>query len=159
MRLARHPAKYVGKYRWKHRALRIRLHRHLRCSLHFDLNLDLNLDLNPSLHRALLAMFYPQLIETFLATMLGSMFAAKRLWFQVQMCLAWYRQVLPPRQPVGRPLPGRIVALIPGHTIPCGYANPSLEYRSHDKSSYQADSLSCHCKFFTLRSLRLTRWK
>ena len=34
----------------------------------------------PALNHALLAWFYPQLFETFFATMLGSMFAAKYLW-------------------------------------------------------------------------------
>ena len=104
-----HPAKHVGKYLQKCLQPRSLLRRHLRLSLHFDLNLDLNLDLNPSLHRALLAKFYPQLLKSFLATIFGSMFAAKHLWLQVQVRLAWYRQVRPPRQPVGRPLHGRIV--------------------------------------------------
>ena len=107
--LSKHHAKYVGKYLKKYLQPRSRLRRHLRLSLHFDLNLDLNLDLNPSLHRALLAEFYPQLLKSFLATIFGSMFAAKHLWLQVQMRLASCRQVRPLRQSVGRPLHGRIV--------------------------------------------------
>jgi len=112
-----------------------------------------------SLYRELYANSFQSLFRTFFAALFGSLFESKNAQLWALLCLALNRQMLPGRRSPGRPLPGRIVALIPGHTIPCGHANPSLEYRSHDKSSYQADSLSCHCKFFTLRSLPLTRWK
>jgi hypothetical protein len=35
---------------------------------------------------------------------------------------------LPPRQSLGRPLHGRIVTLVQGHTIPCGHGSPDPEY-------------------------------
>ena len=93
---SKHPAKYVRKYVQKYLQPRSRLRRHLRLSLRLDLYLYLNLDLDSVLHRALLAKFYPQLLKSFLATIFGSMFAAKHLWLQVQMCLASRRHVLPP---------------------------------------------------------------
>ena len=109
MGLSKHRAKYVGKYLKKCLQPRSLLHRHLRLSLRLDLYLYLNLDLDSVLHRALLTKFYPQLLEMFLATIFGSLFAAKHLWLQIQMRLAWYRHVRTPRQPVGCPLHGRIV--------------------------------------------------
>jgi hypothetical protein len=107
--LSKHRAKYVGKYVQKCLQPRSLVRRHVCGSLHLDLHLDINLDLRLLLHRALLAKFYPQLLKSFLESLLGSMFAAKRLWLQVPMRLALYRQMLLPGRPVGRGVVGRIV--------------------------------------------------
>jgi hypothetical protein len=78
--LAKYPEKFVGKLRQKLRELHVRLRLRLHRSLRLDFYLYLNLNLDSALHRALLAKSYPQLLETFLATIFGSMFAAKHLW-------------------------------------------------------------------------------
>jgi|WetSurMetagenome_2_1015567.scaffolds.fasta_scaffold147009_1 hypothetical protein len=104
-----HPAKYVGKYLQKCLQQRSLLHRHVCSSLHLDLHLDINLDLHPSLHHALLVEFYPQLLESFLVSLLGSILAALPFDFCLLTLSFFYRPLLPPRQPVGRPLHGRIV--------------------------------------------------
>ena len=109
-RLAKHPSKHVGKLRQKFLRSRGHLHQHVRSSLYLDLHVDLNLDLYPSLHRALLAKFYPQLLETFLESKLDSILANKLRWLHDLKHRDLLRPKLPPRQPVGRPLHGRIVA-------------------------------------------------
>jgi hypothetical protein len=111
---------FVRKYRQKYRRLRIHLHRQLRLSFHLDLNLDLDLDLNPSLYRELLAKSYQSLFQQLFASLFGSMFDLKNLQLQASSRLALYRQMLPPKRPVGRPLHGRIVVLRPADTIRCG---------------------------------------
>ena len=118
------PAKYrslfVRKYRQKYRRLRSRLYRQLRLSFHLDLNLDLNLDLYPLLFRALFAKSYQSLFQQLFVTLFGSMFDLKNVQLQAPSRIALYRQKVPPRRPVGRPLHGRIVVPRPADTIRCG---------------------------------------
>ena len=97
---------FVRKYRQKYRRLRTRLHRQLHRSLYLDLNLDLDLDLNPSLFGALLKQLFETLLLQLFVTLFGSLFNLKYGWLQVSSRLTLCRQMLPPRQPVGRPLLG-----------------------------------------------------
>jgi len=107
--LAKHPLLFLAKKRQSYRSLCIRLRQQLRPSLHLDLNLDLNLNLYPSLLRALFAKSFKTLLLQLFVTLFGSLFNLKYGWLQVSSRLTLCRQMLPPRQPVGRPLPGRIV--------------------------------------------------
>jgi hypothetical protein len=109
LRLAKYFALFVTKYRPKLRALCIHLHQQSRLSLHLNLNLDLNLNLYPSLLRAFLATLFETLLQKKLVPLLGSMLAALAIAFQLLTFGSSYPLLLPPRQPVGRPLPGRIV--------------------------------------------------
>ena len=110
LHLTKHPSKHVGKLRQKLLRSRSHLHQHVRSSLCLDLYLYLNLNLDSVLHRALLARFYPQLLETFLESLLGSILANKLRWLHDLKRRGLLRPKLLPRQPVGRPLHGRIVA-------------------------------------------------
>jgi hypothetical protein len=81
----------------------------LRRSLHLDLNLDLNLNLYPSLLRTFFATLFETLLQKKLVPLLGSFLRALALDFWLLIFDFVYRPLLPSRQPVGRPLPGRIV--------------------------------------------------
>jgi hypothetical protein len=78
----------------------------MHSALNRDFNLDLNPDLNLELNRALFAQFYPQLFETLFGSLFGAFHANKYRRFKDLMYRELYRQMLPPRQPVGRPLHG-----------------------------------------------------
>jgi len=118
--LAKCPAKYIGKYRQRYRRLRIRLYRQLHRQLHNKLNLALYPDLDTSLFGALLKQLLESLFRQLFATLFGSLFDSKYGELQASSRLALYRQMLPPRQPLGRPLHGRIVVSGRHHTICCG---------------------------------------
>jgi hypothetical protein len=73
--------------------------------LDLDLYPNLNLDLNLDLIHQLFDTLYQQLF----ATLFGAMFDLKYVQSQVSFDPESYRQKLPPRQPVGRGVGGRIV--------------------------------------------------
>jgi len=100
---------FVAKYRQSYCSLDTHLYHQLHRSSYLDLNLYLNLDLNPALYRALFAKLYTSLFQQLFATLFGSMFAALAFDFYLLTYDFFYGPMLPPRQPVGRPLPGRIV--------------------------------------------------
>jgi hypothetical protein len=125
-RLAKYLAKYVAKFRQKGRELGNHLHHQLCRSFRFDLNLYLNLNLNLPLYRALFATFNPQLSKSLLAAMFGSLLPALAFDFYLLTFDFFYGLMLPPRQPVGRPLHGRIVVSTPPYTTCCGSPRPRL---------------------------------
>jgi hypothetical protein len=77
--------------------------------LNRDFNLDLNPDLNLALNRALFTKFNPQLFKKLFGSLFGAIYAALAFDFYLLTFDFFYGPMLPPRQPVGRPLPGRIV--------------------------------------------------
>jgi hypothetical protein len=108
--LAKHLALFVWKYRQTYCRLRARLYRQLRLPFDFDLNLDPNLDFYPSLLGALRKSSHKSLLRQLFASLFGSMLAALAFDFYL-LTLEFLRAPMPPpRQPLGRPLPGRIVA-------------------------------------------------
>jgi hypothetical protein len=109
LRRAKHRSLFVSKYRQTCLRLCTHLRRQMRRSLYLDLDLDLNLNFYPSLHRALFAKWYESLFLQMFAALFSSMLVAKNPQFLVLPCPALRRQRQAPRQPVGRPLPGRIV--------------------------------------------------
>jgi hypothetical protein len=113
--LAKYLSLFDGKYRQKClqpcRDLRLRLNPEL-C---LDLCLDLNLNLNPLLFRTL----FEALFQLSFASPFGSVFASKNPPLRASPYPALRRQRLPRGRPVGRPLPGRIVAAALGHTTGC----------------------------------------
>jgi hypothetical protein len=103
-------AKCLSLFVRKFRQTGLRLCTHLYSQLHHSLYLDLNLNLNSLLYHTLLAKSYESLSQQMLAALFSSMLAAKNPQFLVLACPALRRQRQAPRQPVGRPLPGRIVS-------------------------------------------------
>jgi hypothetical protein len=102
----------------------------------------------------LLAKLIPKLVLKFvqkLIAKLGSILVsnlAPNLDLNLNLNLSLFLiRLQPPGQSLGRPLHGRIVALVQGHTIPCGRGSPDPEYMSHDKDSYQARRVALSCKF------------
>jgi hypothetical protein len=109
----KYPEKFARKYLQKcpQKCCRLRRHVCLLLNLNLDLDLDLNsdLDLNPSLYRAFFTKSYESLLQQLLASLFGLMFALMFRQLQASSYPKLGRRMLPPRQPVGRPLPGRIV--------------------------------------------------
>jgi hypothetical protein len=111
---------YVAKHRQKYRQLRTHLHSQMLLSFHLDLNLDLNLYFYPSLHGALLKQLLDTLYQQLFAALFGSMLAALALDFKLLIFDFLGLSVLPPRQPVGRGVGGRIVVWTrPHHYMWC----------------------------------------
>ena len=156
---AKYPEKYARKYRQTYPELYARLRRNVYVHLNSDLCLDLNNKLFAELNREKFEKSLQQLFLKSFALSFGSLFVWKNRQLRDLSCLVPYRQTLPPRQSVGRPLPGRIVdaAAWPYHLL--WLRTGDLTPHPRDKNSYHAHSLTCPCKLCTLRSLLMTRWK
>jgi len=98
---SKYGAVFIGAHDGLHRALR----RHLRLRLNLNLDLDLNLDLNLGLNLSL----YLNLNLFLIPKPFSSLSAALTLGFWLLTFDLCRLPLLPPRRPVGRPLPGRIV--------------------------------------------------
>ena len=107
--LAKYLSKFAAKFRSKYRRLRTRLCHQLHRQLHRELNIVLYLGLDASLCDALLKQLFKTLFRQLFAKLFGLLFDLKYLQLQSQSYLVLYRQMLPPRRPVGRGVDGRIV--------------------------------------------------
>ena len=85
------------------------MRRQLRRSLYLNLDLNLYLNLYPSLFLALFEWFFQKAHQKPFASLFGSLFEVLALGFWLLAFDLCYLPLLPPRRPVGRPLPGRIV--------------------------------------------------
>jgi len=86
--------------------------------LSFDLNLNLNLDL--ALNRVLFPKPLRKTFATSNPSSVGSLYGSKNPSLKSLANLAAYHRTQPGERPLGRPLHGRIVALVQDYTIPCG---------------------------------------
>jgi hypothetical protein len=118
---AKYLSLYVSTYPHTYNALRIRLY----LLLNLNLDLSFNLPPYPALDRALFAKSFRKTIETPNPSSFRSLQVSRNQSSKVLACPQPRRQMPPPRRPLGRPLHGRIVALMPGHTIPCGHRTSS----------------------------------
>jgi len=144
---AKYPEKFARKYWHECPESCTRLHEHACPHLNSDLYLDLSSRLFAELNREKFEKSFQQLFRKSFALSFGLLFVQKHQRSWGLSCLVLYRQTLLPRQSLGRPLHGRIVVLVQGHTIPCGHGSPDPEYMSHDKDSYQARRVALSCKF------------
>ena len=85
------------------------LRRQARRRLDPRLNLNLNLDLSPPLFLGLFAGFFRKSFQKLFVASFGSWFEGSSFGFCLLPFDFFYEPLPPPRQSVGRPLPGRIV--------------------------------------------------
>jgi len=109
LRLAKRPSLHVRKHLWKHPQSCIRLHRRVRRPLYLDLDLDVGPDLNLDLNLNLGHPLFETLSRQSFAPLFLLSSPALTLGFWLLTSDFFLRLLLPPRQSVGRPLPGRIV--------------------------------------------------
>ena len=117
---AKYPEKFARKYWHECPESCTRLHEHACPHPNSDLYLDLSSRLFAELNREKFEKSLQQLFLKLFALSFGSLFVWKNRQLRDLSCLVPYRPTLPPRQSVGRPLPGRIVDAAHGHTIYCG---------------------------------------
>jgi hypothetical protein len=119
-------SKYAAKFRQTCLLPCSRLRRHAYRRLNSDLYLSLNLSLPGWLFQQL----FEALFQLSFASPFGSVFVSKNPPLRASPYLALRQQRLPRGRPVGRPLPGRIVAAALGHTTRCSlYKGPDTHVR------------------------------
>jgi hypothetical protein len=102
------PSKYLSLFLRKYRPTCLQPCRHLCLRLNSALCLNLYLNLNPSLFRWSCMQLLETLLQKLFAALFGSMLALMLTQLWVFSYLSPYRQMLPPRRPVGRGVDGRI---------------------------------------------------